>query len=151
MTPTENNRTYFQQYFYLKRKDVEINDIKINLTNIINNFDKKNYKLNNEKNFYIKTINIINSLQKEIKSLKEEIISLKEEKISLKEAKIKQYEDKNQCCICLSNKCNMAFVSCGHACICEECSVVLQSQVNNDIIECPLCRKNGPIIKIYLN
>lgn len=41
---------------------------------------------------------------------------------------------RSNCVICLSNQRRIAFVPCGHLCICRNCSN------NPDIIVCPICR-----------
>ena len=45
-------------------------------------------------------------------------------------------DDRNVCCICLSNKLNTICIPCGHACMCKGCS---KKYNNND--GCPICRK----------
>jgi hypothetical protein len=40
--------------------------------------------------------------------------------------------EKNICCICLSNKSNIGFEYCKHFCTCEDCAFRLE--------KCPLCR-----------
>ena len=57
---------------------------------------------------------------------------------------IKKIDDKECCCICLENPREIAFIPCGHKCICEEC----YKNYNNDI--CIICRKEFSIgYKIY--
>lgn len=87
--------------------------------------------------------NIISNLQQQINCLKINNKKMQE--------KIEQNEKKNTCCICLENKYNIAFINCGHACICEGCAINLQERANDNILDCPICRTNGPLIKIYFN
>ena len=156
MTIPITNGKYLERYFCSKKQESNsvIDDIKFNLTNIINNCVNFN-DIGNNLNYNLnKTINIISKLQEKINSLKIDNKKMQEKINSLKidnEKMQEEYEDKNKCCICFENKCNIAFISCGHACICEECATELQQIANDHIINCPLCRKNSPLIKIYLN
>ena len=57
---------------------------------------------------------------------------------------IKIIEDNEVCSICLDNPREIAFIPCGHKCICEEC----YKKYNNDM--CIICRKEFSIgYKIY--
>lgn len=49
--------------------------------------------------------------------------------------------DEYTCSICMDKEKCMAFINCGHMCICETCS--------KRVDKCPICRMAGTIIKIY--
>jgi len=51
--------------------------------------------------------------------------------------------DNNNCSICLEEEKCMAFINCGHMCICENCSDKII------ISKCPICRTSGRAIKIF--
>lgn len=53
----------------------------------------------------------------------------------------KKEEEDNACSICMDKEKCMAFINCGHMCICETCT--------QRVDKCPICRTQGPIIKIY--
>ena len=50
-------------------------------------------------------------------------------------------KEDNTCSICMEKEKCMAFVNCGHMCVCESCC--------SRIEKCPICRTGGHIIKIY--
>ena len=45
--------------------------------------------------------------------------------------------DADFCCICKTNRANVAFIPCGHMCICLECL----PDVSRNMVNCPKCRK----------
>jgi len=71
------------------------------------------------------------------------IIKVKNKKLETKNKKLK--DEDNLCLICITNEKNMAFIPCGHLCICEECSKKYKED------KCIICRKEFSIsYKIYL-
>ncbi|CAF1017472.1 unnamed protein product [Adineta steineri] len=44
----------------------------------------------------------------------------------------------DRCCICLTNKSSVILFSCGHKCLCNDCSDQQQEQLTR----CPLCRQD---------
>ena len=51
-----------------------------------------------------------------------------------------------ECCVCWENISNVAFIKCGHVCICKECSDDFDRRNG-----CPLCRKEiEAFLRIYL-
>ena len=88
------------------------------------------------------------------KQVKDEELSLAfESSCSLKDNV--DIENDNLCCVCLTREKNMAFVPCGHKCICATCFNKLQpsSQIDRQDIfiikTCPICKTKGFAIKIY--
>ena len=51
----------------------------------------------------------------------------------------------NRCNICLANPLDCVFLNCGHIYTCYEC--VSRGQ----LVNCPVCRKGGPTIKVYIS
>lgn len=58
-------------------------------------------------------------------------------------------DDINLCCICLVNTRNTVFVGCGHICCCFDCINGLCNNNINTPLDCPICRTNSNVIKIY--
>ena len=53
------------------------------------------------------------------------------------------------CCICLTNRSNVAFTPCGHVCICEQCLLYNLSNAHRD--KCPICQTpSSGFQKVYL-
>jgi len=138
-----NKITSLERYFcsyQAKTQDSNsvINNIKLNLNNIIDDYDNT---ISNNLNYYFDKI--IGNLQQQLNSLKINNKKMQE--------KIENYEKKKICCVCLSNESNIVLINCGHACLCEECSIELKQQVFSNNINCPICRTNSSMIKIYFN
>ena len=112
-------------------KDIYKNIIKLEEKEILKiNVNKQNFELNR----IIQRILIL-----------DDVIKLNIENII--QNSIKKYNDNELCCICVTNIKNCAYINCGHMCICDEC-------MNNNKYKkwenkCPLCKKNGKIIKIW--
>jgi N-acetylneuraminic acid mutarotase len=76
------------------------------------------------------------ALIKNIEAIKEK----KLEAFVIEIAKRKTQEE-TKCIICYEKPRSMVFVQCGHMCACEKCAPTLKC--------CPVCRKDGPAIKIF--
>lgn len=101
---------------------------------VIENFKSEvNYYNNNNNNTftYQKYKNAIHDYIEKITELETRISDIKDE----------YQEQKHTCCVCLTEPANYANAICGHLCMCQECS----DQINN---QCPICRVQGPFIKI---
>ena len=48
----------------------------------------------------------------------------------------------NQCCICMTEQKNYAYIGCGHMCVCGSCAQAWGNQ-------CPICKMNSSTIRIY--
>ena len=48
----------------------------------------------------------------------------------------------NQCCICMSEQKNYAYIGCGHMCVCRTCAETWGNK-------CPICKTNSSVIRIY--
>lgn len=46
----------------------------------------------------------------------------------------KQEGKESECCICMAARFQIAFIPCGHLCVCQQCSI--------SVDYCPVCRKN---------
>ena len=117
-------------------KQLDLHVIKIN--NVKNNVKNNNVKNNN----YNIACNNYNELRKNYTDLNKTYTK----KITQLKNKIKELEDKTQstsntCCVCLTETSNHANSKCGHLCVCETCSYHLDDK-------CPICRADGPFIKI---
>ena len=66
---------------------------------------------------------------------------------------IQKYNDNELCCICMTNSKNIAYVNCGHLCVCNKCieNEYLENKniKNKWINKCPICKIKGKNIKIW--
>lgn len=54
-----------------------------------------------------------------------------------------------ECCVCYAPLRSLAFIPCGHRCVCEECGDMIVSKANG-AIKCPLCKTPASrLMKIY--
>jgi hypothetical protein len=53
----------------------------------------------------------------------------------------------DKCSVCMENPRCMAFIGCGHRCVCSGCCSKLGPV--NGILKCPVCRKSSGVIKVY--
>ncbi len=96
-------------------------------------------------------MNTIIDLKDKIDELKQKIIGY-ETKVKNLEKQLEEALDESAttnystCSICLTNKSDIAFIKCGHMCLCEDCS-----SHPKPFITCPICRQCGPTIKIYIS
>ena len=159
---------YKNNISYLLQCEYSVDDIKNNINNLdnipynelkkiilqlIKQLDLHVIKINNIKNNNVKNnnYNIVcnnyNELRKNYtdlnKTYTKKITQLKNQ---IKELENKELENKTQlssntCCVCLTETSNHANSKCGHLCVCEICSYHLDDK-------CPICRADGPFIKI---
>ena len=54
----------------------------------------------------------------------------------------------SSCVICLENQATHLLNVCGHLCLCSSCSNNIHIDKQNNIIDCPLCKTKGSIIKL---
>jgi hypothetical protein len=118
--------------------------------------DDKNYNITNTYNankINLKIIQLalttLQNMEKENNNTKAKMEQLVFENKSLKtKVKALKYQIEtlitvdNQCCICLVNRNNHAFMKCGHMCVCGICAPKCA-------LKCPLCKKHSAVIKIF--
>jgi DNA repair exonuclease SbcCD ATPase subunit len=75
----------------------------------------------------------------ELKSLELEIREIHQ---NIQKTIDKKEAEERLCVICMENPKMMAFSTCGHRCVCEECV--------KGMAECPMCRQKGMPIKIFM-
>ena len=171
MTPNmENLRIDMSNENDLKNFFINYNNIyKKNLIKNENNGSKSIVKkiqnfCNNKNELSTTVRNLFNLAVVTILDLRDTVFELKQ-KLARNETKVKNLEkqleealDKTSrnnvstCSICLTRESEVAFVRCGHMCVCEECSneIKLREDCGSDkCINCPICRTNGPTIKIW--
>ena len=162
-------KEFFNYQGFLKSPNRRSTDININKLREFIEIYKKYYKDKSTKPKIIKKSHILSSfdgektmeniVKKLEKELKENIIKNKEledknkeledknkelEDKILKEDKSKKEEDADLCNICMTNKKEIAFIPCGHKCICIKC----YEELEND--KCIMCRTGFCIgYKIY--
>ena len=105
-----------------------------------NNYYNNNQYNNNYNDYYYNNYNSLSFQQhnKLMQKSSEKICEL-ETTISIMEKE--RDEEQQKCCVCLTEIPDRANVNCGHLCVCEVCSYHL-----ND--KCPICRTEGPFMKI---
>lgn len=112
------------------------------------------------KNLLYLSMNTIINLKDKIHELKQKVTCY-ETKVKNLEKQLEEALDEtattnySTCSICLTNKSDIAFIKCGHMCLCEDCSTEIKIREEiynpNANITCPICRQYGPTIKIYIS
>ena len=112
-----------------------------NNKNNYNNNNNKNNKNNNNYCNYFTIMHCINQINKN-KIISNETINVESLIYKLNEMMTpKDNINDITCSICMDEEKCMAFINCGHMCICESCKPRVD--------KCPICRTHGPIIKIF--
>lgn len=130
------------------------NNNNIRFENIIPNVITGAVPVNNEQNVNMQTYNnyILNLLNFYIDPLKRRINELKNQLNIANGANVrlqKQIDESNKkCSVCMDNKVERIFIPCGHACLCDQCYERCQTF---NFRNCPVCRTDGQIYKIYIS
>ena len=161
LTNENNIKNYLINYNKLYKKNLiknENNDSKSVVNKIQNFFNNSENELSaTVRNLFSLAIGTIIDLRDTIYELKQKL-AMKETKVKNLEKQLEEALDKTSrnnvstCSICLTKESEVAFVRCGHMCVCEECSNEMKLRENcgpNECINCPICRTNGPTIRIW--
>ena len=117
------NSDYWENYTinYLDSIDIENSDYEMYQEPLNNNTDTENIKLNNQ------------------------YLNFDGKKDSKQELDYK----KALCCICQDKEPNIIMVPCGHLCLCKNC-IIGSEEKSITIDKCPICRKKGSKMQVYL-
>ena len=56
------------------------------------------------------------------------------------------------CVVCMERTTSMMFAECRHACTCINCAVRLRAEASSeDKVSCPVCRKPGAVVPLYIS
>lgn len=56
------------------------------------------------------------------------------------------------CVVCMERTTSMMFTDCRHACTCISCAVRLRADADDeDHVRCPVCRKEGAVVPVYIS
>ena len=122
------------RYNLISENDIDMNG-KVNDTiyqNALNRFNNEfNNEINNELNFETSNTNSRQNIEKTKRPLSSNHINnLRLMKQAINENR--KIQEKENCCICLTNKISHILIPCYHLCCCHTCS--------NRINRCPKCR-----------
>ena len=114
-------------------------EILLNSMDIENSDYWENYQetLNNNTDY--------NDIESDFIEKNKEYLNFDEKNLSIQEIDYKTA----LCCICQVSDPNIIMVPCGHLCLCKNC-IIRSEERSKPIDKCPICRKNGSKMQVYL-